>query len=180
MKASVAALIPAREAGPGPRDPSPARAFQRSIALLPAVTGAVVTGAALRQVLVLLTAVAAGACNDRGAADADRMERTIAQLERVPHLTRADLEEGERLFNQFCAGCHGESAAGTEQGPPLMHIVYEPSHHGDYAFVRAVTTGVRAHHWNFGDMPPVEGVEPEQIIRIIGYIRHLQREAGIR
>ncbi len=134
---------------------------------------------ALRRALALCIGVAAAACSDRTTGEADRMERTLGQLETVPHLAQADLEEGERLFNQFCAGCHGQRGAGTEQGPPLVHRIYEPGHHGDYAFVRAVTTGVRAHHWSFGDMPPVEGVEPEQIIRIIGYVRRLQREAGI-
>ncbi len=127
--------------------------------------------------MLLLAAVA---CDDRDAGDAERMERTLAQLATVPHLTQADLEEGERLFDRFCAACHGARASGTEQGPPLVHRVYEPAHHGDYAFVRAVTTGVRAHHWSFGDMPPVEEIEPEQIIKVIGYIRLLQREAGIR
>ncbi|HEV2131983.1 MAG TPA: c-type cytochrome [Longimicrobiaceae bacterium] len=136
-------------------------------------------GTALRWTLLFLLVAAGGACGDRAAGDADRMERTLAQLETLPHLTPAELEGGERLFNQFCAGCHGVRASGTEQGPPLVHHIYEPGHHGDYAFVRAVTTGVRAHHWSFGDMPPIEEIEPEQIIRIIGYIRHLQREAGI-
>ncbi|CAN5696369.1 hypothetical protein BH23GEM7_BH23GEM7_26060 [soil metagenome] len=135
--------------------------------------------AALRCVLALCIAVTVSACDNRDAAEADRVGRALGQLETLPHLTQADLAEGELLFHQFCAGCHGARAAGTEQGPPLVHRVYEPGHHGDYAFVRAITTGVRAHHWSFGDMPPVEGVEPEQIIRIIGYIRHLQREAGI-
>ncbi len=124
--------------------------------------------------------LAGGACGNRNAGDADRLGRTLGQLETLPHLTQVDLEEGERLFDRFCAACHGARASGTEQGPPLVHRVYEPGHHGDYAFVRAVTTGVRAHHWSFGDMPPVEEIEPEQIIKVIGYIRLLQREAGIR
>jgi mono/diheme cytochrome c family protein len=43
----------------------------------------------------------------------------------------------------------------------------------------AVMKGVRAHHWRFGDMPPVEGVSEAQIAGIVAYIRTLQRANGI-
>ena len=41
---------------------------------------------------------------------------------------------------------------------PLVHKIYEPSHHSDMAFVLAAKNGVRSHHWNFGNMPPVKGL----------------------
>ncbi len=91
----------------------------------------------------------------------------------------AELAGGERLFDASCSRCHGPRASGTEQGPPLVHIVYEPNHHGDAAFLRAAAQGVPAHHWRFGDMPPVPGVTPEQVAEITAYIRWLQRQAGI-
>jgi mono/diheme cytochrome c family protein len=91
----------------------------------------------------------------------------------------AGLAEGERLFNDNCARCHGARAAGTDAGPPLVHIVYEPNHHADIAFQRAVALGVPAHHWRFGKMPPVPGVDEAAVERIIGYVRWLQRAAGI-
>jgi mono/diheme cytochrome c family protein len=91
----------------------------------------------------------------------------------------AELVEGERLFNDNCARCHGARAAGTDAGPPLVHRVYEPSHHADFAFQRAVAQGVPAHHWRFGNMPPVPGVDEAAVERIIGYVRWLQRGAGI-
>jgi len=75
--------------------------------------------------------------------------------------------------------CHGDRATGTDNGPPLVHGVYEPGHHADAAFQLAVTRGVRAHHWRFGDMAPVEGVSPAEVDRITGFVRWLQRQAGI-
>lgn len=93
--------------------------------------------------------------------------------------TPVSLAEGERLFNANCARCHGPRASGTDQGPPLVHLVYEPNHHGDAAFQRAAALGVRAHHWTFGDMPPVPGVSEAEVAAIVSYVRWLQREAGI-
>lgn len=91
----------------------------------------------------------------------------------------AELAEGERLFNDTCARCHGAQAAGTDTGPPLVHIVYEPNHHADIAFQRAVALGVPAHHWRFGNMPPVPGADEAAVERITAYVRWLQRGAGI-
>jgi mono/diheme cytochrome c family protein len=91
----------------------------------------------------------------------------------------AELAEGERLFNDNCARCHGTHAAGTDAGPPLVHIVYEPNHHADFAFQRAVALGVPAHHWRFGNMAPVPGVDQGAVERITAYVRWLQRGAGI-
>jgi hypothetical protein len=47
------------------------------------------------------------------------------------------------------------------------------------AFVMAAQNGVRAHHWKFGDMPPVEGVTNADILNVVAYVRALQRENGI-
>jgi hypothetical protein len=61
-----------------------------------------------------------------------------------------------------------------------VHAVYRPSHHGDEAFTLAVRRGVVAHHWRFGDMPPQPQVSDSQVVSIVGYVRWLQRDAGIR
>jgi mono/diheme cytochrome c family protein len=87
--------------------------------------------------------------------------------------------EGERLFNANCSSCHGPKAAGTAQGPTLIHKIYEPSHHSDLAFVMAARRGVAPHHWRFGPMPAVPSVSEEQTMLITGYIRWIQRQAGI-
>jgi len=91
----------------------------------------------------------------------------------------AELQQGEAAFMANCARCHGERGIGTAQGPPLVHKIYEPNHHGDPAFQRAAANGVRAHHWQFGDMPKIDGVTPDDVDQIIKYIRWLQRQAGI-
>jgi len=91
----------------------------------------------------------------------------------------AQINQGKKLFARNCMRCHGPEATGTQIGPPLVHKVYEPSHHGDAAFFMAVSRGVRSHHWKFGDMAPVPGVKPEEVALIVGYVRWLQRKAGI-
>ena len=102
----------------------------------------------------------------------------IAQVN-VPALSSA-AKEGENLFNSNCAVCHGTNAAGKQGiAPPLVHIIYEPNHHGDQSFILAVQNGVRAHHWPFGNMPPIEGVTEEQVKLITLYVRELQRANGI-
>ena len=70
----------------------------------------------------------------------------------------AEAEAGQALFEENCMTCHGRHATGSDQGPPLVHRIYEPNHHADISFRLAVRNGVRAHHWPFGNMAPVEGV----------------------
>ncbi len=86
---------------------------------------------------------------------------------------------GVALFDKNCARCHGRAAAGGPGGPPLVHRIYEPGHHADAAFHLAVRQGVRAHHWNFGDMPAIPGVSEAEVDQIIAYVRALQVAAGI-
>lgn len=81
---------------------------------------------------------------------------------------------GKKLFAANCTQCHGENAMGTNQGPPLVHAIYEPGHHGNASFVIAVARGVRAHHWDFGNMPAVEGLSIDEINQVICYVRELQ------
>lgn len=88
--------------------------------------------------------------------------------------------EGRTAFDALCASCHGESAAGRQGiAPPLVHVIYEPGHHADGAFLLAATRGVRQHHWTFGDMPPVPEASPQDVAAIIAYVRELQRANGI-
>ena len=96
----------------------------------------------------------------------------------VPELT-SEQEAGRVLFDANCATCHGPNASGSDQGPPLVHRIYEPSHHGDMAFLLAARQGVRAHHWRFGNMPAVKGVNDGDVQRITAYVRALQRANGI-
>jgi len=87
--------------------------------------------------------------------------------------------KGERLYQEKCASCHGKDLRGTEKGPPQIHIYYVPNHHGDAAYQIAVRSGVRQHHWRFGDMPPVPGLTAEDVGHIVAYIRREQKKAGL-
>jgi cytochrome c len=96
----------------------------------------------------------------------------------VPKLSSV-AQAGKGDFDAKCAECHGANGAGTEQGPPLIHDIYNPGHHGDQAFFRAVASGVPRHHWPFGDMPPQPDVKAEEIARIVRYVREMQEANGI-
>ncbi len=87
----------------------------------------------------------------------------------------AELRDGEARFAMHCARCHGVGAAGTDHGPTFLSQIYAPNHHADAAFQLAVRNGVRAHHWRFGDMPPLPQVQPQELDRIVAYVRWLQR-----
>lgn len=91
-----------------------------------------------------------------------------------------EVATGMQVYNQTCVVCHGPNGTGTDQGPPLVHIVYEPSHHSDDAFRTAVTQGVAPHHWDFGPMPAIPSVDDEEIDAVIAYVRSLQEAEGIR
>lgn len=98
----------------------------------------------------------------------------------LPETLSQNAQVGKLAFEAKCSTCHGLNAAGLDgAAPPLVHIIYEPNHHGDESFQRAAELGVRSHHWNFGDMPAVEGMTRGDVIMIVAYIRELQRANGI-
>ena len=107
----------------------------------------------------------------------EREREVLARIELPP--TPAEHRAGDSLFTANCASCHGQSARGSDQGPPLLHIIYEPSHHSDASFVLAAQRGVAAHHWGFGNMPPQPQVDSAALRKIIAYVRWAQREVGI-
>jgi cytochrome c2 len=103
----------------------------------------------------------------------------IVEVINIPEFTTIELL-GKRRFDENCAMCHGENATGRNGiAPPLVHIIYEPNHHGDMSFQLAAKNGVRAHHWPFGDMPAVPAVSEKDVENIIAYIRKLQQANGI-
>ena len=108
------------------------------------------------------------------------MENGVLANVLVPETLSQNAQIGKLGFDAKCAACHGVNAAGQDGvAPPLVHMIYEPSHHGDEAFQRAAAMGVRGHHWPFGEMPPIEGVTRGDVTMIIAYIRELQRANGI-
>jgi len=87
-------------------------------------------------------------------------------------------QSGLVAYEENCAACHGVNGAGTENGPTFLHAFYKAGHHGDGSFVSAVKNGVHAHHWQFGNMPPVEGITDAEIRWITKYVRELQAANG--
>jgi mono/diheme cytochrome c family protein len=97
----------------------------------------------------------------------------------VPDLG-SDERAGEVAFISFCAECHGRNAGGRDgYGPPLVHEIYEPSHHADISFLYAPTVGVRAHHWPYGNMPSIPGITQYETALVLKYVRALQAANGI-
>jgi mono/diheme cytochrome c family protein len=117
--------------------------------------------------VVALAALAACGSDDDGASDA------------TGTAVAADTDRGQELFAANCAVCHGPAADGSPAGPPLVHEIYEPSHHSDEAFQVAVANGVQPHHWDFGPMPPIGGLDRDDVADITAWVRELQRDAGI-
>jgi len=86
---------------------------------------------------------------------------------------------GELAFGKNCQACHGSNAAGSNQGPPLVHTTYNPGHHSDAAFFLAAKRGVQSHHWRFGNMPPQPQASEDDLKAIVQYVRELQQANGI-
>jgi len=133
---------------------------------------------------IALLAVAAGAFLLMQPPDTQTTDAPLAGDAMVAVQIPASFTEqeqmGQRAFDAACASCHGTNAQGRQDiAPPLVYKIYEPSHHGDASFLLAAQNGVRAHHWRFGDMPPVSGVTRAEVMDIVAYIRALQRVNGI-
>ncbi len=124
----------------------------------------------LRVCLLIVLLSATQACNQNGVEP-----KATGMVGSAP----AEVRDGEQKFNTNCSTCHGIGGIGTTHGPPLVHKVYEPNHHGDAAFQRAAANGVKAHHWQFGDMPKIGAVTTEDVDQIVKYVRWLQKQAGI-
>ncbi|MCZ4292364.1 c-type cytochrome [Hoeflea alexandrii] len=99
----------------------------------------------------------------------------LADLSEISNEARV----GQALFGSNCASCHGDAGGGTEKGPPLIHDIYNPGHHPDEAFFSAVANGVPQHHWPFGNMPKLGQVTPDEVAKIVGYVREIQLANGI-
>lgn len=135
--------------------------------------------------LMVLVGRTAAFCIRRGATVAMLLAPTLlfAQPPQAPEPSPGlmpNAAKGRTLYERSCASCHGVDLKGTDQGPPFLHRIYEPSHHGDIAFQLAARNGVRAHHWKFGDMKPVPGTSADDVAHITAYVRSQQRRAGIR
>lgn len=127
---------------------------------------------------VLIVAAACGAKTPPAPDAAAAPDKAAAPDTAAAQPPPSELQAGASLYEANCAKCHGPNAEGTSTGPPFIHALYVPSHHGDDAFVSAALNGVTAHHWKFGDMPPVEGMTEPDVRQIVPYIRWLQGQQG--
>ncbi len=124
--------------------------------------------------IVMVSAIVGGVMLRPGRFPGDLKTASITVPEFSPRAVA-----GKRSFEKYCVQCHGENATGTEQGPPLLHDIYNPGHHADPSFRMAAKRGVRQHHWRFGNMAPVPEVSERQVDLIIRYVRELQEANGI-
>ncbi|MDE0804867.1 MAG: c-type cytochrome [Acidimicrobiales bacterium] len=86
--------------------------------------------------------------------------------------------DGAALYSANCAACHGADLGGTDRGPSHLSIVYEPGHHSDDAFRAAISNGATQHHWDFGPMPPVDGLTDDEVDAVIDFVRTEQERQG--
>lgn len=86
--------------------------------------------------------------------------------------------DGAAIYAEKCASCHGADLRGTSKGPSHLSSVYKPDHHPDEAFRSAILNGAPQHHWPFGPMPPIPGMDDDEITAVIQYIRDQQVEQG--
>ena len=136
------------------------------------------------SVLTVLTILLIAACGGSGEEEEYGAAQTHDAHDSAPASVVAGEHSetglaGQKLFAANCTQCHGENAMGTNQGPPLVHVIYEPGHHGNASFVIAVARGVRAHHWDFGNMPAIPDLSIDEINQVICYVRELQLANGI-
>ena len=128
-------------------------------------------------VCLLLTVGAVAACggDETDAPSSDSKQPATAQQE----VAQETAISGQQLFSNNCSRCHGADLRGTNVGPSLLHEYYEPNHHSNASFVIAVLRGVRQHHWDFGNMPAVEGLDIDEVHAVICFIRETQVEDGL-
>ena len=120
--------------------------------------------------LTIGMALLAAGCDPDDEADKSKQDAAIEL--KIARALSQKAKQGQRNYKKWCASCHGRTAAGSKRGPSL--IDYERSHHSDGFFFDAVRQGVKAHHWNFGDMPKVEELTDEEIAKVIVYVREIQ------
>ena len=101
-----------------------------------------------------------------------------ATNETTPAADGSRERDGATVYADACASCHGADLGGTDKGPSMLSIVYEPNHHSDESFRRAIAVGSPEHHWTFGDMKPVEGLTAAEVTGVIEFVRSEQQRLG--
>ena len=93
----------------------------------------------MRNIIVVVIALLLGAAwffTQSKKTPPDQLANNQAPFIHLPEFTAA-ARTGETYYNAKCATCHGVNGTGSDKGPPLIHKIYEPNHHGDERFQRA-------------------------------------------
>ena len=85
---------------------------------------------------------------------------------------------GRNIYMQHCVDCHGDKALGSEKGPSLHQHEYAVRNRSQQSFHEAITKGLRANTYTFGDMPAFRLTynEIERVARYVREVRRLERE----
>jgi len=128
-----------------------------------------------RKWVWMLVSVVAGAGIFAIALSAGSQSQSESVTVRDPVL----VAQGAEIYAANCAVCHGVDLQGTDTGPPFLNVIYAPNHHADEAFQRAVLGGVVAHHWNYGTMAAIDGLDRAEVALVVEFVRAEQEAAGI-
>jgi hypothetical protein len=58
----------------------------------------------------------------------------------------------------------------------MLHLYYQPSHHGDQCFHSAALKGVRQHQRACGNIPSVERTTVKKMDSLVPYVRYYQKQ----
>ena len=87
----------------------------------------------------------------------------------------AEYQVGQTTFHKVCAQCHGPDAMGGKGAPTFLQEKFNPKNFANGRMVRVILNGSDS-----GAMPSQKRkVSADEIGKIIKYIRHSQREAGV-
>jgi alcohol dehydrogenase (cytochrome c) len=78
---------------------------------------------------------------------------------------------GRTSFNGVCSACHGQDATGSERAPALTGTLRHGS--DDYQIFQTISKGVPG-----TQMPPFDALPPEEIWRLVTYIKSLSGGAA--
>ena len=102
-------------------------------------------------------------------AAAAQSQRETSVPQTNPHTTDADVEQGRRLFDGRCAGCHGKGGVGDRGSnlaqPTLTHASDDPS------LFRVIRSGIPG-----TEMPSTHLATDREIWQLAAYVRSLGRQ----
>src|SRR5918996_300744 len=106
----------------------------------------------------------------------------VALLSTTIAVQAADVEEGKKLYGQFCASCHGQSGKGD--GPAAAALNPKPRDHTDKAYMSTLSDDdllkvIKNGGASVGKsplMPPWgASLNDDQIKDVIAYVRTLSK-----